>query len=96
MSAPSHVTKVADSAALGSASSSLFKAAALIVEQVLPTLDATRRAGIDAVLAAGGWLAVESAVDGVGAVRTSMTCVSADGARHEVASVHVPDRTGLR
>jgi len=45
-----------------------------------------------AVLAAGGWLAVEAAVDGVSAMRATLTVVDADGVRSEVASVHVPDR----
>jgi len=92
---PHHVS-VADSAALGRATSTLFACAAVIAEQTLPTLDAERHAGMLAVLSGGGWLAVESAIDGVGAMRATMTVVSAEGARHEVASVHLPDRAGAR
>jgi hypothetical protein len=88
---PHHVS-VADSAALGRATSTLFACAAVIAEQTLPTLDAERHAGMVAVLAAGGWLAVEAAVDGVSAMRATLTVVDADGVRSEVASVHVPDR----
>jgi len=92
----SHVQSVADSAALSRAASMLFSSAAVIAEQTLAVLDPERRAAIDIALANGATLCVEAGIDVLGMPRAVLTVVKADGARHEVASVHVPDRAGVR
>ncbi len=66
--------------------------AADLYETLLPSIAPKRHAGMQIVLADGGWLEAVARVDGAALPRVVLVLVSADGkAREEMASIYVPD-----